>query len=402
MGLSVVSEISGSDQYLGGLQAFIRSIHPALLAKSVWGYETLAECFGIDESSGLYRRAHFAIEDHKRVAQAASRLRSTQGRERDTLCGVLFDFSDIGDPHRTELMAYFAWSLQRPENRHYTWFIRARPLIMFCRETASHLKERLIDYGHPIERGNGAEGSSPLRLEFTMWRIKRGYSNNKSKQTWRSSDENGTSVLREKEYEDSATTIANQIIFALIILREKAKPLIRRDLILFEDIYEEHQFDARRRPPYIHFYKFKLPWLREFARRFLLNKIEYKELSPTTLAGYLPRLKEVEDCILSTRNNCTPKCINQKFVDDEFIAWGRARKLIGQNWYSDVLNMIKWASSYMPELEWSSIIIEKRNVRRIHSYYPRSHSYESKLAEKLVPEEVVEQLFPMQMNYQLH
>src|SRR5690606_15479248 len=72
----------------------------------------------------------------------------------ELLGGIGFDFAAVPEFYKTELKAFFAWRLSRPQSRHYRWYTRAIQLIPFCADLASShapAARHLIDFGHPIE-----------------------------------------------------------------------------------------------------------------------------------------------------------------------------------------------------------------------------------------------------------
>jgi integrase len=264
-------------------------------------------------------------------------------------------------------------------------------LIPFCADLASTqapTAHHLIDFGHPIESGSG-RGRTPLRSLFEQWLAEREYSVRPMKRKWRRD-----ATIHETAYGPVASAAANVLVFTLILLREKAKPVEGRDLVLLEDVYPADEVPvARSKAPYLSFFRIQLPWLRNVARRYVLNKIEHKELSPRTLPSYIASLGQIEACLYSLHSSPRPEHITQEFIEHTFLSWGNDKGFIGQNWYTDPLNMVQWASAYLPEYRWRRLVFDKRNVRRVRSYHPRTHEYERNLEDAMVPEEVIEQIF---------
>lgn len=156
------------EAYLGGLRALTAAISPALLERDRWGFLTLKECFGIDETSTLYcgARPEAVIQN----IQAAGRRLVARGDDA-FLYGTGYDFGAVPEPYKTELKAFFASRLARPLSRSQEWHYRTVRLIEFCTGLAasgSRPGPCLIDYGHPIEAGAG-NGSSPLRAILEAW-----------------------------------------------------------------------------------------------------------------------------------------------------------------------------------------------------------------------------------------
>ena len=327
--------------------------------------------------------------------QAEGRRIAEQGEDR-FLTGTGYDFSSVPEPYKTELKAFFAWRLTRPLTRSKEWHWRSVRLIEFCTDLASSIDRPgpcLIDYGHPIETGEG-NGSTSLRGIFEAWLADNGWSTIPMAPPSITRHADGSRAVVAKEYRGPASMPANDVTFTLVVLREKLKPLEQRDLILLRDLYPTDDIaDAPRRAPYVHFYQFRLGWLRDAARRFVLSKIEHRELSPRSLAGYIPRLALLEACLRETHADPRIGHVTQAFISETFLNWGNARQLVGKNWYADVCNMVQYASSYLTDKGWGDIKIDKRNLRRVEGMWPGGRGYQLKVAERIIPEDVVERMF---------
>lgn len=393
MALTLVHANLPRDAYLSGLQALTAAISPALLDRDRWGFLTLWDVFGIDETSKLYCGSRPLASVQSIQAEGRSLLeRGDDG----FLWGVGYDFSTLPEPYKTELKAFFAWRLAHPLARSRdTHYLRVR-LIAFCSELASASDRPgpcLIDYGHPIETGNG-NASTPLRAVFEAWLTDNGWTTLPIAPMSLSRHADGSRAVVAKEYRSVASMPANDVTFTLVTLREKMKPLEQRNLLLLRDLYPADDVaDKPRGAPYIHFYQFQLEWLRDAARRFVLSKIEHRELSPSTLAAYVPRLALLENCLRETHVDPRIGHVTQGFISETFLNWGNARGLAGKNWYADVCNMVQYASSYLPDKGWGDIKIDKRNLRRVEGMWPGGRGYQLKVAERIVPEDVVERMF---------
>ncbi|WP_431859189.1 tyrosine-type recombinase/integrase [Azospirillum sp.] len=273
-------------------------------------------------------------------------------------------------------------------------------LIEFCAHLAStsgaatsNVPLHLIDYGHPIETGDG-NGSSPLRAIMEDWLAANGWSTISMAPPYVTRGADGSRTITATEYRGGNSMPANDLTFTLIVLREKLKPLDQRDLILLQDVYSEDEVpDAKRREPYFHFYKFRLGWMREAARRFVLSKIEHRELSPRSLISYITRLVLLESCLCETHETPRLEHITREFISETFLNWGNARKLAGKNWYADPCNMVHYASNYLADRGWGDIKLDKRNLRRVEGQWPGGRGYQQKVEERTIPEDVVEQMF---------
>jgi integrase len=398
MALTVVQSNTAPDAYIGGLRSLLDAHSPALLARHRWGFLTLRDCFGIDETSQLYVGARSeGVADG--IEQAGRRI-AAQATDDEFLYGVGYDFTQVPDPYRTELKAFFAWRLARPQTRSRPWHYRAVKLIEFCAQLASstgaantNAAKRLIDYGHPIESGDG-NSSSALRAIMEDWLSGSGWSTITLTPKYAARLPDGTRTIIEKEYSGSSSMPANDLAFTLIVLREKMKPLEQRDLILLQDLYPEDEVpDAKRREPYIHFYKFSIGWMREAARRFVLSKIEHGELSPGTLGPYIARLALLETCLLEHHSHPSIEHVTPEFISETFLNWGNARGLVGKNWYADPCNMLQFAGAYLADRGWNDVRVDKRNYRRVEGQWPGGRGYQQQVEERIIPEEVVEQMF---------
>ena len=393
MALSLVHANPPPDAYLGGLRALTAALSPALLDRDRWGFLTLRDVFGIDETSKLYCGA--LPESILQSIQAEGRNLLERGDD-GFLWGIGYDFSALPEPYKTELKAFFAWRLARPLARSREAHYRRVRLIVFCSELASSADRPgpcLIDYGHPIETGDG-NASTPLRTVFEAWLADNGWATPPMAPPSLTRHADGSRAVVAKEYRGGASMPANDLTFTLVALREKLKPLEQRDLILLRDLYPADDItDTPRKAPYIHFYQFQLEWLRGAARSFVLSKIAHRELSPSTLAAYIPRLALLETCLRETHADPRIGHVTQGFIGETFLNWGNARRLAGKNWYADVCNMMQYASGYLSGQGWGDIKIDKRNLRRVEGLWPGGRGYQLKVAERTIPEDVVERMF---------
>ncbi|MEI7609301.1 MAG: site-specific integrase, partial [Rhodospirillaceae bacterium] len=397
MALTVVRTRQAQDAYIGGLQTLIASISPTLLVRDRWGFLTLRDCFGIDETSQLYCGGR---SDLISSLLEAGRQIARDGINDDFLGGIGYDFSQVPEPYKTELKAFFSWRLVWPQFRSRSWHYSTIRLLEFVVHLASDNKAintgmapYLIDYGHPIETGDG-NSSTALRTIMEDWLAGNGWSTAPIAPPHITRRADGSRAVVTKEYQGASSMPANDLVFTLVVLREKLKPIEQRDLILLNDVYPEDNIpEGRQREPYFHFYKFRLKWLRDAARHFILNKIEHRELSPMTLARYIPRLVLLETCLLETHVAPRVEHITSEFMSETFLGWGNRRRLAGKNWYADPCNMVHYASSYLADRGWADIKLDKRNFRRVHGQWPGGRGYQQKVEEHTIPETIVEQMF---------
>src|SRR4051795_10295567 len=157
MALKLARSYDPEVAYLGSLRAYLTALHPALLERDLWGFHTLRECFGIDAGSALYAPDGYGEARNAQILRDAQEIEPKSGpvesnthggrgrkgrpasivRQRgqtlpDTLLGGIgFDFAAVPEVYKTELKAFFAWRLSRPQSRHYRWYTRAVQLIPF-------------------------------------------------------------------------------------------------------------------------------------------------------------------------------------------------------------------------------------------------------------------------------
>ena len=386
MALTTVHANSPADAYIGGLRAVIASISPILLSRDRWGFLTLQDAFAIDETSQLYSASNLGTD--------ARQIRD-KGSSDYFLRGIGFDFSDVPEPYRTELKAFFAWRLTRPQHRARDQHRRMVRLIAFCQQLSAKptALPRLIDYGHPIELGAG-NGSSILRDSMESWLIEAQLSAATDTPERITRNSSGAHVIIEGKYRSKNSLPANELTFILVLLRERMKPLERRNLLLLRDLYPEQEIaEAPCRESYIHFYGFRLDWLRDAARLFVLSKVIHRELRSTSLSGYLSRLMLLEACLCERYMAPQIEHVTQTFISETFLNWGNARKLAGKNWYADVCNLVRYASSHLVDHGWPSLLLDKRDLRRVEGMWPGGRGYQLMVTERTIPEEIVEQMF---------
>lgn len=389
MALTAVHVNPPADAYLGGLRAVIASISPALLDRDRWGFQTLKEVYGIDETSHLYSRSD------SRAKGISIRPSADQILSDVFLRGIGYDFTIVPEPFRTELKAFFAWRLARPQHRSREPHCRTVRLIAFCHQLSANptALPRLIDYGHPIEFGAG-NGSSPLRNSMELWLNEVGLSTTIDTPEIITRDESGSRVITRHNYRCQNSMPANELTFILVLLRERMKLLERRDLILMRDLYPEEEIaEAPRRESYIHFYGFRLDWLRHAARHFILSKINHQELRPTSLPGFISRLQLLETCLREEHADPQIEHVTESFIRERFLNWGNTRKCVGKNWYADVCNLVRYASCYLADRGWPNLMLDKRDLRRVEGMWPGGRGYQLKVTERTIPDDIIEQMF---------
>ena len=377
-----------SDPYVAGLLAFLGA-NPALLDDR-WSYRLLGEAFGIGPASSLFQKMPTIEARMARGAAAAGQ----DGGPGASAFSAAYDFTAVPEPYKTELKAYFWWMLQYPENHNHRWKQRAARLIPFCTDLAATAAALpyLIDYGSTIEGSGGRKGETRLRRMFEDWLTGKGYAMSRPTKSWVVRTEAG---LEARHYSavPFQTAPASALGRALVILRERMKPLDQRDVVLLDDVFDREDIPGcARSDPYIAFYNFRLPWLRDIARRHMIYRFQHRELAVGTLRSYSSNLRRVEECLLDLHADPRIEHIDQSFLDEDFLRWGNAtRKLAGRNWYMWPFNMLDWAYSHL-ERDWQPLKFNRRNFRRLANPTPNGANYDNNMSGKMVPEVVMEQI----------
>jgi integrase len=388
MALKLVRTTVQPDTYISGLIGFLNGISVSLVERDKWGFGILHDAFGIGPDAAIYM-ARWPEARRAPIRHRGRLLLDGKSDPEVFLGGIGYDFSRVAEPRKTELKAFFAWRLSRPANRSYDWHVRAVRLIEFCAD-GTGWPPLLIDFGHPVEHGDG-NGSSRLRPFMIDWLRPAGYSTAADKQKFLI---NGQREFDTRFYDGANSMPANDLLFTLVLLREKIKPLAHRDIVLANDVFAEDELPHdRRKESYINFYKIRLPWLREACRAFILNNIEYKEFGYITATLHVSQFKRFEDCLFESFSLPNLSHITREFVEHTFLAWGNDRKFKGKNWYSGVVNIISWATNYLSSQGWPSLAFDKRILRKVEGEWPGGRGYALRVQERSIPEEVVEQIF---------
>jgi len=390
--LNIARAMASDDGYIPGLTGFLNGISPSLIEHDKWGFGVLHDAFDIGPDAAIYLPPHWPEARLARIRHRGQLLTEGNADREEFLAGIGYDFSGAAEPFKTELKAFFAWRLSRPANRSYNWHVRTVRLIELCAQCSlgAGWPPLLIHFGHPVEQGDGNR-STRLRSVMTEWLQSYGYSIRTGKQSFLA---NGRRQFDTRLYDGGNSMPANDLLFTLILLREKMKPLAHRDIVLASDVFPEDELpNFRRREAFITFYKIRLPWLREACRGFVLDHIEYKEFGYATAMMYITHLKIFEDCLLKEFKVPGFHHVSRGLVEHTFLAWGKNRRLKGKSWYSDVVNILAWASGNLASKGWPAMTFDKRVIRKLDGERPGGPGYGQKIKERSVPEEVVEQLF---------
>ncbi len=396
MALAVVLAPPPQDTYVGALTGFLNRVSPALLIRDRWGFDILLDVFGIGPDSGLYSKASWPLARRESIMARGKLMLDGAADRTGFLADLGFDFTAVPEPYKTELKAFFAWRLSRPVNRTYDWYVRSVYLIAFVTDWATSGRREwpssLITFGHPIEQGEG-NGSTRLRLLMERWLLAGNRSTVQQKQRYIAIGRRDLEMV-ERAYGGVNSMPANDLLRTLVLLRERGKPVGQRDFLLKEDVFpEDLLFPNGRREDALNFYKLRLPWLRAAARAYLLDRIDYRELGPTTTETHLAQFCYLECCLFKTHSVPELRHITQEFVSSTFLSWGNSKGLAGKNWYSDSINLLSWACLNLSADGWPSLTFDKRNLRKVHGEWPGGRGYDENMRKRTIPEEVVEQIF---------
>ena len=363
----------GDDPYLAGLRAALGSV-PKLLDNDCWSYRLLGEVFCVGPDSPLFRDLWRRAGE--RFAEEGSVLRPGAGRGNVARHGanpyhVAFDFAGMPEPYRTEIKAYIWWTLSQRENHTPHWRYQALRLIAFCANLAvtGAALPRLIDYGAALEEGN-PRGAGRLRRMFEDWMGSKGYRRwKKEPGIWVANTKTGP-VIRKRRVAPLEAAVADGLSRTLVVLRERMKPLEQRDVILLTDVFDREDVPRRTRSePYISFYSFRLPWLRDIARRYVVHRLQHRDVAAGSLPSVLNALVQAERCLLDLHADPCIEHIDQKVLDEDFLNWGNhTRKLAGRHWYQRGFNMLDWAYIHL-DRNWRTLRFNKRNFRRLSNDY---------------------------------
>lgn len=177
--------------------------------------------------------------------------------------------------------------------------------------------------------------------------------------------------VKEKEYLAGRITIIGDFHKKIFMSREQFKPLQRRNIIYLNDIYSEHDIrfkDIQRQSDhYLNFYLFP-EWIRPAIREHILQKVEYGELAPKTLPGYFGRMKHFKAFMHERFPVPSPALISNSLMEDEFVAWGNKKGLVGKNWFTDCMAMLSTAARKWPD-QWPSVSVSNRAANKIEKVH---------------------------------
>jgi integrase len=169
------------------------------------------------------------------------------------------------------------------------------------------------------------------------------------------------------EYPDGPVSMVGELHRWIVIKQEQMAPLDRRNIIVIGDVFSESEMRLterqKRHDATINLYK--LPgWLRDVARSFLLDKIQHGETSPATVPVLLSTIARFRDFMCERFSAPSASLVNRELIENDFLAWGRARNLQGRNWFNDPVAMLNAAARRFPET-WPVLNIDPRATRRL-------------------------------------
>lgn len=199
----------------------------------------------------------------------------------------------------------------------------------------------------------------------------------------------------ERTYWKGNIAVAGDIHRDIVMFREQLKPLNKRCLIYINDLYSEENVrfidKQKRTDTYINLYKYPV-WMRDAIRLHIMDKINHGELAPKTLIGYFARFTFLRDFLYEKFEAPNPTVLTPVLIEDDFVAWGNKKKLVGKNWFTDTVQFLKAAPRLLPD-QWPNIPIQARAVRKVErkqSLESRGRLYASKDgADRAAPDHVV-------------
>jgi site-specific recombinase XerD len=290
-----------------------------------------------------------------------------------------------------EIKSYLVAAVRDDRKARTDWFLRRIPVVNFLVEEGGRLlnefsAECLADIPHPnflplhdTSRSTSASNNPMLLVHFAAWYKNRYKSRRlKQKRTWVRDGK-----FQEDEYHAPEVQLIGDIHRFSIINRAQMKPIAHRDIILFNDIYDEEDTrfrDRQRRSDFILNLTFYQPWLRPFIRAFVLDKVTHGELAPGTIqTGLVAQMRRFAR-FLDEKGITSPAQVNDTTIE-LYLAWGNTLNIKGKNWYTDVVQLLRAAPILRPG-EWNKINLDRRATRRIRYKQapddPRNRLYASR------------------------
>lgn len=322
------------------------------------------------------------------------------------------DFSSLPRAVKNELKVFWVNALFDPRKRSHDWFWTRYGVVEWLGEqwplVAEHFNVNCLADIPCAHLNAPSDGTPYVKLPvgkfvannpdymtlYAQWAEKR--FNRSTRQIVRTAKKNGEIV--EREYWHGTIAVAGDIHREAIMFREQLKPLEKRNLIYIKDLYNEDdtRFEDRqkRNDIYINLYKYPV-WMRDAVRLHVIDKIQHGELAPKTLVGYFGRFTYFRDFLYEKFDNPLPEKITPALIEEDFVAWGNKRKLVGKNWFTDTVQLLKAAPRLLPGT-WPSIPVQARAVRKVdrkQAIETRGRLYASKEgANRAAPSRVVDEI----------
>ena len=283
-------------------------------------------------------------------------------------------FEGIPEIVALELKLYWANLLSDPRQNSKNIVSRRLVPMKWFRSKANEILEHfgadsISDIEHPEFPNNGANnGKKQHNSEFI-----RLFSEFEGSPTTKLVEVEYVKNNRTEKriYASPKITAAGNYHKKIIIAREQFKPAARRNILFINELYNEN--DTRFKDMqshedwYLNFYL--LPeWLRPAAKEHILQKIAFDELGPKTVTGYLGRMRMFAEFMNAEFVNPSPEMITDALIEDKFVAWGNKKGLVGKNWFTDNLAMLKTASRTWPD-KWPALSVSSRMARKIEKVH---------------------------------
>lgn len=306
---------------------------------------------------------------------------------------------------RNELKLYFVEALFDPRHESYKWWYDRRPLFSFLansgHQVLEHFQTRcLADIPGPLRPADhmdylrgGFKHNPELVLLYCDWWQRHMNRRVEQTQSWIS----GGQVV-EARFPDGPLAMIGDVHRWLVIAQEQMRPLEQRNIIVLRELFSEEQTRLnerqKRHDAIINFYKFPR-WMRPTVRRFLLDKILHDGCAPATVSAMLATLGYFRDFMHERFESPSPQELTRALIEDDFIAWGKARPLRGYNWFHDTVALLSSAARNSPD-EWPVLNVDKRAVRKLgrdRTTRTRSDLFERRVgtaAERAMPARVAD------------
>ncbi|NPU92115.1 MAG: tyrosine-type recombinase/integrase [Gammaproteobacteria bacterium] len=328
--------------YRNQLEGALAAISPELLNCNIW-------------SSGLVKKIKVFCNQHVGI------------------CSFVPNFEGIPEIVALELKLYWANLLSDPrQNSESIVSRRLAPMKWFRSKTSEILEHFDVDSISEIEHPEFSVNESGGRKQHNREFIRLFSEFEGSPRTKLVEAAYVKENRKEKKiYASPQITVAGNYHKRIVIAREQFKPVSKRNILFINELYSENNTRFKdmqsQEDWYLNF--FLLPkWLRPAVKEHILQKISFDELGPKTVVGYLARMRVFGEFMNTEFSNPSPELITDALIEDKFVAWGNRKGLVGKNWFTDNLAMLKTASRTWPD-SWPALSVSSRAARKIEKVH---------------------------------